>query len=95
MENLDELDLTNDTIVIFQSDHGHSEEERAHFGGGNSGPYRGAKFSLYEGGIRVPAFASWPGKIPSGAVRKQIATSPDWLPTIASLCEIPFAKSGA
>ena len=87
---LSELGLSDDTIMIFQSDHGHSEEERAHLGGGNAGPYRGAKFSLYEGGIRVPAFISWPGKIPAGEVRDQIATSPDWLPTIAKLCDVPL-----
>ena len=87
---LDSLGLSQDTIVIFQSDHGHSEEERAHFGGGSAGPYRGAKFSLYEGGIRVPAFISWPGRIPAGQVRKQIATSTDWLPTIAALCDVPL-----
>ena len=85
---LDESAITEDTIVIFQSDHGHSTEERTFGGGGSAGPYRGAKFSLFEGGIRVPAIISWPGKIPKNQVREQFATSVDWYPTIAELCEI-------
>ena len=52
---VDALGLRENTVVIFQSDNGHSTEERAHFGGGSAGPYRGAKFSLLEGGIRLPA----------------------------------------
>ena len=80
--------LRENTIVVFQSDNGHSMEERAHFGGGSAGPYRGAKFSLFEGGIRVPAVISWPGNLPSGEVRTQAAHGCDWLPTLAELCGI-------
>jgi len=85
---LDRLNLRNNTLVIFQSDHGHSTEERAFWGGGNAGPYRGAKGCLFEGGLRVPAIASLPGKIPTGQVRDQMTTGCDWLPTIAQLCGI-------
>ena len=88
LDKVDELGLREDTIVIFQSDHGHSTEERAHFGGGNAGPYRGAKFSMFEGGIRVPAAMSWPGHLPANAVRGQLAHGCDWLPTIADLCGV-------
>jgi arylsulfatase A-like enzyme len=91
-ELLEESGLTEDTIVIFQSDHGHSTEERTFGGGGSAGPYRGAKFSLFEGGIRVPAIISWPGKIPQDQVRDQFATSVDWYPTIAELCDISLPK---
>lgn len=89
MKKLDSLNLRRRTIVIYQSDHGHSTEERAHFGGGRAGPFRGAKFSLYEGGIRVPALISWPGRVPAGAVRNQTAWGCDWLPTLAQLCDVP------
>jgi arylsulfatase A-like enzyme len=89
---LDSLRLRERTLVIVQSDHGHSTEERAHFGGGSAGIYRGAKFSLFEGGIRVPAIASWPGHLPEGQVRVQIAHGCDWLPTIAELCGVPSPK---
>jgi arylsulfatase A-like enzyme len=90
LERLDQLGLTRDTIVIFQSDHGHSTEERTFGGGGSAGPYRGAKFSLFEGGIRVPAIISWPTNLPEGVARNQMATALDWLPTIAQLCRIPL-----
>ncbi|MBN2310543.1 MAG: sulfatase-like hydrolase/transferase [Candidatus Hydrogenedentes bacterium] len=88
LAKLDELGLREDTIVVFQSDHGHSTEERAHFGGGNAGPYRGAKFSMFEGGIRIPAAISWPGHLPEGEVRGQLGHGCDWLPTIAELCGV-------
>ncbi|MED6300135.1 MAG: sulfatase-like hydrolase/transferase [Verrucomicrobiota bacterium] len=90
---LDEVGLRNDTIIVFQSDHGHSTEERAHFGGGNSGPYRGAKFSLYEGGIRVPAIISWPSKLAEGKEINQLAHSCDWLPTLAELANIKLINN--
>lgn len=86
---LDKYKMRENTIIIFQSDHGHSHEERTFGGGGSAGPYRGAKFSLFEGGIRVPAIISWPGHLPQGETRDQLCTACDWLPTIADLCEVP------
>ncbi len=85
---LDELGLRERTLIVFQSDHGHSTEERAFFGGGSAGPYRGAKGCLFEGGIRIPSIVSWPGVIPEGEVRDQMVTGCDWLPTIADFCEV-------
>ncbi|MCA9065225.1 MAG: sulfatase-like hydrolase/transferase [Planctomycetaceae bacterium] len=85
LKKLDDEGLSDNTIIVFQSDHGHSTEERTFGGGGNSGPYRGAKFSLFEGGIRVPAIFSWPGHFTAG-VREQLATGCDWVPTLISLC---------
>ncbi|MBC8351326.1 MAG: sulfatase-like hydrolase/transferase [Planctomycetes bacterium] len=88
LATLERLGLHEDTIVIFQSDHGHSTEERTFGGGGSAGPYRGAKFSLFEGGIRVPAIVSFPGVVPQNEQRDQFAVSVDWLPTIAELCSV-------
>jgi len=85
LERLQQLGLRDDTIVVFQSDHGHSIEERTFGGGGNPGPYRGCKGCLFEGGIRVPAIVSWPRQLAAGKVRDQLATGCDWLPTIAAL----------
>jgi arylsulfatase A-like enzyme len=85
---VDELGLRRRTIIIFQSDNGHSTEVRAHGGGGSAGPYRGAKFSLFEGGIRLPGMISWPGHLPEGAVRDQVAHACDWMPTVAELCGV-------
>jgi arylsulfatase A-like enzyme len=82
---VDALGLRERTVIVFHSDNGHSTEERAHFGGGASGPYRGAKFSLFEGGIRLPAIISWPGSLPQNQVRDQLAHACDLLPTLAEL----------
>lgn len=85
---LESLDLMENTVIVFQADNGFSTEERAHFGGGSAGPYRGAKSCLFEGGFRVPASISWPGHIPSGEVRGQFAVNADWMPTLADLIGI-------
>jgi arylsulfatase A len=90
LQALEKQGLADNTLVIFQSDHGHSTEERAFFGGGNPGPYRGAKGCLFEGGLRVPSIVSLPGTIPAGEVREQLATGCDWLPTIAEYCDVPL-----
>ncbi len=93
LARLDELKLRDDTIVVFQSDQGHSVEIRTFSGGGSSGPYRGAKFSLFEGGIRVPAMISWTGHLPENQTRDQLATGCDWLPTLAELAGVALPKS--
>jgi len=106
LKKLDRLNLRNDTIIIFMSDNGHSEEHArigvkdhtsglpeghyygANGGGGNTGKWRGAKGSFYEGGIRVPAILAFPAKLPRGAVRNQVITAADFFPTILDLCDI-------
>ncbi|MEM6279846.1 MAG: sulfatase-like hydrolase/transferase [Verrucomicrobiota bacterium] len=92
LDHLEEKGLRENTIVIFQSDHGHSVEERTFGGGGSAGPYRGHKGNLFEGGIRVPAIVSWPGgNLPQGEVRDVMVTGMDWYPTLAEWtgAEIP------
>jgi len=88
--HLEKLGLRDNTLIIWQSDNGHSIEERTFGRGGNSGPYRGHKFTLWEGGIRLPCIVSWPGRVPSDAVCSQIVMSIDWLPTIAQYCGVPL-----
>ena len=87
------LGIDDDTLIVFQSDHGHSTEERAFFGGGNAGPYRGAKGCLFEGGLRVPSIVSWPGTLPEGETRDQMVMGCDWYPTIAELCETKLPET--
>jgi hypothetical protein len=91
---LDNEGVKDNTIIIFLSDHGHSCEERAFGGGGYSGPYRGAKTSFFEGGIRVPAMIHWPGKMSENSVVDLPAYSMDILPTIADLCGIETLPEG-
>jgi arylsulfatase A-like enzyme len=90
LNKLDELGLTDNTIVVFQSDQGFSTEERTFGGGGSAGKLRGSKFSLFEGGVRVPAIISWPGHIPKDEVRDQFGANIDWFPTLAAYCNIPL-----
>jgi arylsulfatase A-like enzyme len=86
--HLDKLGLRDNTIIIWLSDHGHSVEQRTFGGGGSAGDFRGHKFTLWEGGIRVPCILSWPGRVPQNAVRNQMAISTDWMPTIAHYCGV-------
>lgn len=88
LKKVDEQGLTNNTIIIFQADQGHSEEERTFGSGGFAGPYRGSKFSVFEGGIRVPAIISWPGQIAKNEVRDQFVANIDWYPTLAEYCQL-------
>lgn len=94
IDKLEELKLRENTIIVFQSDHGHSTESRTFGGGGNAGPFRGCKFSLFEGGIRIPAIISWPGHLPVNQVRHQMAFNIDWFPTIAEYCGIKKLPAG-
>ena len=90
---LDREGLRDNTIIILQSDNGHSVELRNHNGGGFCGNYRGAKFSMFEGGIRIPAIISWRSHLPEGQVRGQVAMNVDWFATIADLCQIDMTGS--
>lgn len=94
LKKLDDLGLSENTIVVFQSDHGYSQEIRTFGGGGTAIGLRGSKFSLFEGGIKVPAMVKWPGHIPANVTRGQLATNVDWYPTLASYCglKIPAQK---
>lgn len=58
----------------------------------SNGPLRGKKRDLYEGGVRVPTIAWWPGRVPAGTVTNHLSSFQDWLPT---LCELAGAKSPA
>jgi arylsulfatase A-like enzyme len=82
---LDDLQLADDTIVVFTSDHG------ATFESGNQGtsnaldsnrPFRGQKRTLWEGGIRVPGVVRWPGHVPAGVVSNEVIIMTDLLPTL-------------
>ncbi len=93
LDHLEASGLRDDTVVIFQSDHGHSVEERTFYGGGSAGPYRGHKATLWEGGLRVPSVVSWPNGIPQGEVRDQMVCGIDWYPTIAELTGSSIAEN--
>jgi arylsulfatase A-like enzyme len=78
---LDERGLANNTLVIFLTDNG---PQHRRFNGG----MRGIKGSVYEGGIRVPCFARWPGKVAGGDKVHRIAAHIDLAPTILEACGV-------
>src|SRR5882762_844441 len=90
MQKLKELNLDDDTIVIFSSDNGPHKE------GGvdpkffqSSGPLRGFKRDLYEGGIRVPLIIRWPLQIKPGQTSNLPCAFWDFLPTAAEIARVP------
>jgi arylsulfatase A-like enzyme len=82
MTLLKELKIDENTLVFFASDNGaaHRNPEFQH-----SGPLRGFKRDMYEGGLRSPSIARWPAKIRSGTVSEQVWTFADVLPTLAEI----------
>jgi arylsulfatase A-like enzyme len=78
---VDERGLRPNTLFIFSSDNGGPQPGRVT----TNGPFRGAKGSLYEGGVRVCAFASWEGYIKAGTVVTQPLHIVDWYPTLLKL----------
>jgi len=112
LKQLDESDMRDDTIIIFSSDNGHSEEDNkgvtvedhssgyplgyyylAHGGGGYTGKWIGHKGNYFEGGVRIPAIISYPRRLPQGAVRDQVVTVMDWMPTLIDLTGLPKPKT--
>lgn len=80
------LGLAEQTLIIFTSDNGPHREGGAdpdYFG--SNGPFRGYKRDLYEGGIRVPTIAYWPGHIAPGTQRDHVSAFWDYFPTLATL----------
>lgn len=85
LAELDRLDIAKNTLIIFTSDNGPSAEPASYGLPGakiSRGPYKGHKFSMYEGGLKVPFIARWPGKIPKGTIRDELAITMDLLPTV-------------
>ena len=80
MAKLDELKLSDNTLVIFTSDNGGLLSS-----GANNGPWRSGKTHMYEGGIRVPGAACWPGHIKPGISTSRTTLTMDIFPTV---CEV-------
>lgn len=106
IDALEETGQKENTLIVFTSDNGGSgpwkptgkypgEYEPSPVLGSNE-PLRGRKGTVYEGGIRVPAFAHWPGRLPSGETMDRPVHIVDWMPTLLELAgygatdELPF-----
>ena len=106
LKALDELGLSENTIVVFSSDHGpapvilgkkgHREFSQNMLG--YAAQYRGGKHTQLEGGLRVPFIIRWPGHVPAGRVdEKNVMSFMDWMPTLASIVgsdELPELMDG-
>ncbi len=90
LDELDSLQLSNRTIVIFTSDNGPDPVTGQRFNHG----MRGTKYQVYEGGIRVPLFVQWQGHFPPGA-RTQRIHFVDLLPTILGLCNVDLTHQNS
>ena len=83
LNTLSELNLAERTLVLFTSDNGGAR-------GCVNKPLRGGKGTLFEGGVREPTVAWWPGTIPARTTCDEVATSMDLLPTFAELADAPL-----
>jgi len=90
MSTLDEEQLSNETIVIFTNDNGGERYS-------DQAGFSKRKGSVWEGGIRVPAFVRWQGKIKAGVVTEQVVITMDWTATILALgkAKAPRATTAA
>jgi arylsulfatase A len=93
LDALKELNLDSQTLVLFTSDNGPWLTQGKN--GGLAGPLRGGKGSTWEGGMREPTIARWPGKIPAGTVCDAMASEIDVLPTLVNLAggEVPTDRA--
>ena len=87
MQKLKDLGIDDKTLVIFGSDNGANLEFVEPLG--STGGLRGHKRMLYEGGIRTPFIARWPGTIKPGTTSDLLTSFVDFLPTAADLCGVP------
>jgi arylsulfatase A len=83
VSELETLKIKDNTLVIFCSDNGATQN-------GSNGNLRGFKGQIWEGGHRVPAIASWPGRIAEGTTLNATVLSMDWFPTMLAAADIPL-----
>ena len=94
---LDELGLTNDTIIVLSSDNGPEDQRIANAsnaGVGSPGPLRARKRSMHEGGIRTFGLVRWPGKVSAGRIEERaVVGAVDFLPTVAALAGVKVPEA--
>jgi arylsulfatase len=86
LDKLDELGITNDTIVLYSTDNGPHYNTWPDAG---ISPWRSEKNTNWDGAYRVPSFARWPGKFEAGKVLNGITSHQDWLPTLLAAAGKP------
>jgi len=86
LKKLDDLKITDDTIVIYTTDNG---AEVLSWPDGGMTPFRSEKDTTWEGGFRVPMIVRWPHKVPAGVVSNGVISNMDWLPTLLAAAGEP------
>jgi len=89
LDKLDELGLSENTIVMYSTDNG---AEKFTWPDGGTSPFRGEKNENWEGGYRVPTVIRWPGVIEPGTVNNEIFSHMDMIPTIMAAVGVPDVK---
>jgi len=89
LDKLDELGITENTIVMYSTDNG---AEVMSWPDGGTIPFRGEKNTTFEGGFRVPMMVRWPGKFQAGRVSNNIIEMTDWMPTLVAAAGDPDVK---
>lgn len=89
LDLLDELGITENTIVMYSTDNG---AEVFSWPDGGTIPWKGEKNTTWEGGFRVPCFIRWPGRIPAGSISNGIVSHQDWVPTLLAAAGDPDIK---
>ena len=92
LKKLDQLGVTDNTIVVYTTDNGN---ELLFWPDGGYAPYRGEKGTTWEGGVRVPCLAKWPGHIPAGREVNGIQSHEDLFITLAAAAGLPDLKEKA
>ncbi len=90
---LKELNLYDNTIIIFTSDHGglsNSGEKNKRELATTNKPLRAGKGHIYEGGIKVPVFVRWPGVVEEKSSNSTVITGMDYYPSILEMCGLPL-----
>jgi arylsulfatase len=86
LKKLEDMGQLDNTIIIWTSDNG---AETQTYPDGGITPFKGAKLTTWEGGMRVPLLIRWPGVIKPGTVNSEIFSMLDWLPTLADIAGGP------
>lgn len=89
LDKLDELGITENTIVVYSTDNG---AEVFSWPDGGTTPFHGEKATNWEGGFRVPSLIRWPGTIKPGTVHNEIGAHEDMLPTLLAAAGVPDIK---
>jgi len=99
LDAIDEAGIADNTLVIFATDNGHSHytgwDELIAHGHHPSGPFRGHKSEIWEGGHRVPFIVRWPGRVPEGRTESQLVCLNDLMATCAALVGFALPEHAA